>query len=412
MQKTDEVVIVGAGLSGLCCAWHLHDAGVPYRIFESSDGVGGRVRTDHVSGFKLDRGFQIFLTAYPEARAVLDYASLEFRPFFPGAVVRSRGKFHKLADPVRRPFEALDSVLSPVGTLVDKIRVAQLRGSLPNPSVSEQVTTMQRLTDFGFSNAMIEEFFRPFLSGIFLESELRTSSSFFDFVFQMLADGDNVLPAKGMQAIPDQIASRLTGHAIKLNARVGSVEGKKVSVEGGEKLECAAVVIATDEIQCRRLLGEHNPTAGYCSQTCIYFAADRAPIVEPILILNGEGKGIVNNVCVPSNVSSDYAPRGKSLVSASVVGNFDDSDAALERKVRSELGEWFGTQVNNWEFLRSYRIKYALPDQSPQALKKRRGEYRNEHGVYICGDFMESGSINGAMVSGRKAAETVIKELN
>lgn len=411
-SKTNEVIIVGAGLAGLCCAVELYRNGVPFKILEGSDGVGGRVRTDEVAGFKLERGFQIFLTAYPEAKAVLDYGGLKFCPFFPGALVRAQGKFHKLADPIRRPFETLETLLSPVGTIADKIKMAQLRSKRPSggTALAEPVTTMHHLIEFGFSQAMIDEFFRPFLSGIFLEPDLDTSSSFFKFVFQMLAEGDNVLPAGGMQAIPDQIASRLPDDAIKFGCRASKVEGRKVTLQSGEELEGAAVVIATDEPQRRRLLGE-KPTEAFRSQTCLYFAADRAPVEEPILVLNGEDKDLVNNFCVPSSVSPSYAPPGKSLISASLIGNFGESDAELERQVRSQMNEWFGQQVNSWEFIRAYRIDYALPDQSPQAMLSVNKEYKSNNGTYICGDYMETGSINGAMVSGRKSAAAVIKEL-
>lgn len=408
----NEVLIIGAGLAGLCCALKLQKSGVPFVLLEGSDGVGGRVRTDEFAGFKLDRGFQIFLTAYPEAKAVLDYGALRFHRFYPGALVRSQGTFHQVADPVRRPFDALETLLSPVGTMGDKCKMAQLRGrgQATGNGLAATSTTMRRLIDFGFSEAMIREFFRPLLSGIFLEKDLETSANLFDFVFDMLAAGDNVLPEQGMAAIPAQIASRLPANSLKFNCKVCSVDRKRVTLQSGAEIEGAAVVVATDEVQCRRLLGQKPPQT-YRSQTCLYFAADRAPLKEPILILNGEGKGLVNNLCVPSNVSPSYAPPGKALISASLVGTVDVPDAELERQVRSQMKEWFGSETNSWEFLRAYRIDYALPDQSPQAMAEIDRDYSCSEGTYLCGDYKETGSINGAMASGRKVAEAVIANL-
>jgi hypothetical protein len=170
------------------------------------------------------------------------------------------------------------------------------------------------------------------------------------------------------------------------------------------------VVIATEEPQYRRLLGQ-DPPPNFRSQTCVYFAAESAPFDAPILVLDGERDGIVNNFCVPSNVAASYAPFGKVLLSASLVGDPEMNDSDLERAVRKQLLGWFGTQVNDWKHLRTYRIKYALPNQSPSAISAHDRRYSDGSGIYACGDYKETGSINGAMVSGRKAAEAIIAAL-
>lgn len=416
MSKEDRVIIIGAGLAGLCCAKKLHDNGVPFAIYESSDNVGGRIRTDNVDGYLLDRGFQIFLSAYPEAASLLDYRKLDLKPFTPGAMVHLQGKFHKMADPFRAPIQGLKTLLSPVGTTTDKLKVAMLRQRLlMSDHVSEHpeqqdASTKAALEQFGFSRGMIDGFFRPFLGGIFLDPSLGTSEKVFEFVFEMLAKGDNVLPARGMQAIPNQIAESLPQASINLLQPAAKVKQGSVSLSSGEEVKGRAVVIATEEPQCKRLLGEEEVTS-FNSQTCIYFSAEKAPFDEPMVVLDGDNQGPVTNFIVPSNVSSSYAPDGRCLLSAVIVGDTTASETELEKSVRVQMRGWFGTQVDEWKHLRTYRIKYALPDQTPQAVALIDRAYKHGPQTYFCGDYKETGSINGAMTSGRKAAEAVLRDL-
>ncbi len=317
-RMDDEVLIVGAGLAGLCCALRLQQSNVRFRILEAADGVGGRVRTDRVDGFQLDRGFQVFLIAYPEAKKLLNYEALDLRRFEPGALVRHGGAFHRLTDPWRRPVQGLRSVCSPVGTFMDKMRVGLLRsrvlrGTLEDRFRGPETTTLQALQSSGFSSAMIDRFFRPFLGGIFLDAELQTSSRMFEFVFRMFSTGDATLPGLGMGAIPRQLASGLPTDSVQLNTKVVSVDKRSVQLSSGEILRRRAIVIATEGAAATRLLGETIPNAGQ-GVTCLYFAADRSPVDEPLLVLNGEGRGPVNNLCVPSIAAPHYAPEKQHLV--------------------------------------------------------------------------------------------------
>lgn len=410
---THDVVIVGAGLSGLCCALRLRKAGLRPLLLEASDGVGGRVRTDVVEGFRLDRGFQVFLTSYPEAKRVLDYGALRLRRFLPGALVRHGGRFHELTDPWRRPVAALRSLFSPVGTFADKLRVARLRSRSLRGTVEErfrdpETTTIRALRGAGFSAAMIDRFFRPFLGGIFLDPELVTSSRMFHFVFRMFSLGDACLPAEGMEAIPRQLASGLPPDGVRLGARVACVQPGSVVLETGEEINGRAVVVAAEGVGAARLLGDAIPSVGQ-GVTCLYFAARQAPVEQPILVLNGEGRGPVNNLCVPTTVTPSYGRPGESLVSATVLGVHEEG--RLQAEVREQLGDWFGNAVKDWRHLRTYRIPYALPGQAAPALDVPERPVRWRPGVYVCGDHRDNASIQGAMVSGRRAAEAVLEDL-
>ncbi len=415
MSARPDVLIVGGGLAGLCCARRLAERGLIPLVLEASEAVGGRVRTDDCEGFTLDRGFQVLLEAYPEARRVLDYGALGLRPFMSGALVRWAGRFHRVADPWRHPRHALASLLGPIGTLADKLRVARLRGAVRRGTLDElflrpESTTLEVLRAAGFSEAMIARFFRPFLGGVLLERELGTSSRMFEFVFRMFSEGPAALPGGGMGAIPAQIAAALPPGTIRLQAAVAAVTTDGVTLTGGERLEGKAVVVACDAPAARRLLPE-LPTGGERSVTCLYFAAEHAPLAEPVLVLDGEGRGPVNNLCVPSAVAPAYAPAGKSLVSATVLGIPAADDAALEGGVRTQLREWFGPEVLRWRHLRTYRIAHALPAQEPPALTPSERPVRLASGLYVCGDHRDTASIQGAMVSGRRAAEAVAEDL-
>ncbi len=406
-----DVIIVGGGISGLACARRLQQEGVNFALLEASDEVGGRARTDLVDGFRLDRGFQVFLTAYPEAKQVLDFDALDLKPFQPGAIIRLRGRFFHFVDPWRKPGSALKSLLAPIGTVADKWRIAKLRRQVCKKTLaqiyeSNDQSTEAYLRSFGFSEGMIDHFFRPFLGGVFLEKELQTSSRMFEFVFRMFSSGAATLPRLGMGELAKQMKASFSDDQLLLNSPVQSIDGKNLTLTDGRKIQAERIVLACEQNRSNQMLGIEKKVES-CGVTCIYFAASQPPLNEPILVLNGDEDGPINNLSVPSLVSPEYAPNGRHLISVSIVGN-EQNRGDLEEAVRNQLSGWYGDQVKNWETLRTYRIEQALPTQVPPSLDPVEKPAEPENGYFICGDHRNTASIHGAMVSGRRTAEAIL----
>lgn len=412
--RPTHVLIIGAGLSGLSCALHLKEANIEFTILEGSDAAGGRVRSDSVEGFVLDRGFQVLLDAYPEAQALLDYDKLALKSFIPGAQVRYDRQFHTVADPWRRPGDCLKSLFNPIGTLNDKLLIAKLKdavskGSLKTIYEKDEKTTEAYLRQFGFSQKIIERFFRPFFGGVFFDSSLSTSSKMFEFTFRMFALGETCLPSGGMGAIAQQLVERVGKSKIQLNSRVKEIKDLTVTLTDGTLIQSDSIVIATEGPEAAKLLNMPAPDA-MRTVKCYYFSADRSPLKSPVLVLNADKDGPINNLCVPSDINPTYAPQGKSLISASVIGNDKLICEDLQKHVVNQLEGWFGPEAKDWKLLKMYNIKSGLPDNSPPALKQVEKPVRVRDRVYVCGDHRETASINGALASGRRAAEALIED--
>src|SRR6266481_4403385 len=415
MSSSPDVLIVGAGLAGLCCARELQAKGVSFQILEASDGIGGRVRTDEVDGFLLDRGFQVLFTAYPEAKLCLDYARLDLNPFFPGILSWYAGRMNKLVDPWRMPGAWKEAFQSEFGTLTDKLRIARLRSRLRRTSIEDifrrpERSTKEALAAEGFSSDMIHHFFRPFLGGILLDGELKSSSRMFEFVFKMISEGDIAVPARGMGAIPAQLASHLPADSIRLNTHAESLHENELTLTGGESLRARAIVVAAEGPAAAHLVGEAEPASR--SVSCFYYSTGEPPVPHPMLVLNGDGAGPVNNFVVMNQVAPSYAPAGKSLVSVTVLGTQQLTDQQLSGFVIAQMKNWFGPIASSWRYLKSYRIPHAQPQQYPGALEPPQRPVRVRSGIYVCGDHRDNASINGAMLSGRRAAEAVLADLS
>ena len=445
MDEPVDVLIIGGGIAGLSCALSCSRRGLSWTLVEASGRLGGRVATDSVDGHLLDRGFQVFLSAYPEARGTLDLAALDMRAFAPGAAVFKGGRWHRIAHPLKQPAAALGSVMSGAVGIGDAVRLLPVarraaRGQVRPPDASahgEPVpgesgdplvrqatgkvplvpTAADALREWGISSELVESFFRPFFGGVFLDRSLAADRRAFEFRLAMFARGDTVVPARGMCRIPEQMAGRLdaarirTGWAVEALAKDGGIWCARS--RGGETVRAGTAVVATDGDAARALV-PGIPSREWCETATLHYsfpsAGAPAQCLAPWLMLDGDGTGPVNHAAAMSAVSPDYAPVGRVLLGASVVdaAALAKDDDALDRAVRAQLSRWFPSHSpRTWTLLRIDRIPHALPRQHPADLAQRGGIDRGG-GLLACGDHLGDGSINGAMQSGRLAAELAL----
>jgi glycine/D-amino acid oxidase-like deaminating enzyme len=409
-----DVVVVGAGLAGLAAARVVHAAGRSVVVLEASDGVGGRVRTDVVDGFRLDRGFQVLLTSYPEVAAQLDVSALQLRSFLPGSLVWTGARPYAIGDPFRRPSLLLPSAVAPVGSVRDKLRLASIlrRVKSADPRAllrGPDITTMAALEAAGFSSRIIERFFRPLVGGIQLDPTLSGSARMFEVVLHCLATGDSAVPAHGMQAISDQMAAHLPVGTVHLNTPIGSVSPGEVRTVDGRTIDAQRIVVATDGPAAATLLaGFHVADPGSREVGCVWFDAPAAPLSQSLIVLDGVRSGPALNVAVMSNVAPEYvteaAPAGHALVAAACpdTGDVDDLNAA----VRTQLRGWWGPQVDQWKVLRVDTIAHGQPESHPPFAPKRRQSLGD--GLFVCGDHIDTPSIQGALFSGRRCGDAVV----
>ena len=409
LPDSADVVVVGAGLAGFRAARDLVSAGLDVVVLEAADRVGGRVATDVVDGFLVDRGFQVHNTAYPEARRVLDQDALDLRAFSPGALVRLGDRLHRLADPRRRPHAADSTVAAPIGSPLDKARIALLAARDALLPISRliggpETSTYRALRDRGLSDEVIDRFLRPFLAGVFLEDELATSSVFFDLVWRTFARGTVCVPAGGMRQIPRQLAGTIPPGTVHTGLRAERVAAGEVATAGGT-VRARAVVVATDPTTSARLLPA-MPAPPMNAVTTIYHVVPEAPVTEPIPLLDGERSGPIVNSVVLTAAAPTYSPDARALVSTSVLGAEPPSDGELRRA----LERLYGRSVADWEHLTTVRVPEALPRAEPP-LGSLRKPVDLAHGLFVAVSLRSPPSILGSWVSATRAAAAVLRSL-
>lgn len=407
-REVPETIVVGAGLAGLACALDLSHAGRRVLLLEASDAVGGRMRTDRYEGFLLDRGFQVFNTSYPQVKRRLNLRDLRLRPFTPGVLARTSKGLVRLADPTRRPRAAASLLpgaflsagdLAALAALTARdalLPVRMLRGA-PDRSTSDA------LARAGLSAQAVDDLLRPFLAGVFLEDELETSARFFHLVWRSMARGTLALPAAGIGAVPAQLADRLPEGVLQLGTAVTELTDAGVLLQDGTERAATAVVLATEATTARRLLPGLSVPDGR-TVTTYYHCADRSPLREPTLVV--DSSLTVLNTCVLSEVTPAYAPAGSALIATSVLGG---DGPGREAAVRRRLAELYDTDTGMWQGLAAYTVAGALPAMRPPWPLTRSSRFAPKR--YVCGDHRATGSVQGALASGSRAAREVLADL-
>lgn len=408
-MEEEKIYIIGAGLSGLIAALELEKSGFSPIILESSDRIGGRMKTDEVDGFLLDHGFQVLNTAYPEAKKYLDFQALNLKTFDPGAVIFEGKDSYIITDPMRNPLKIVGMAFSKVGTFLDKVKMFTLTQELKKKSneaifKEPSLPTHQYLKDYGFSDQIINNFFKPFFRGIFLEKHLNTPSRMFEFIFKMFALGQAAVPEKGMGEIPAMIRRQLSTTQLYFNSSVEKVEGKTIHLRNGETLETDRIIIAVqpDKVM-KQLQGQFAPAH---QVTNLYFSLHKSFFARPMIGLL-PGDQLVNNIVFMDDVSKAYSTNGRALLSVSVLES-DMGEKDLIKAVQAELEEISGIKGEYFKFVKAYTIPYALPSLEDLRYSIPMTECKITDHVYLAGDYLLNGSINAAMTSGRTAAEAVV----
>ena len=405
-----QVVVVGAGLAGLAAAIELHGRGVEVLLLEADDAVGGRVRTDVVDGFRLDRGFQVINPYYPELRRLEVIDELDIRPLAAGVLVSMQEKLWPLGDPRREPQWALSSAYAPVGSVQDKARLVLYALHCDRSPVEELI--FQDDSDFasallsaGIGKRLYESTLRPFLTGVFLCDPSEVSRRYGELVLRSFVRGTPSLPALGVGELPLALARRLPEGTIKTNVTVTAINGSNLTTDQGP-VEADAVILAVDPNSVPDLVDGYRevPTL---SCTTWYHAADQAPTSQRAVVVDGRSRGPIVNTVVLSNVSDGYAPDGKTLISTTTLGTATGGED--EARVRAQLRIMWGVDTSAWELIAPVAVPMALPRQIPGQEVRQPQKYAER--IWLAGDYLDTPSQQGALVSGRRAAREVHETL-
>lgn len=421
-----HVVVVGGGLAGLVAARHLAEAGLEVELLERRDRVGGRVRSRTVDGFTLDRGFQVLFTGYPAAKRELDYDALDLRSFAPGATIAQPGRRSTLADPLGDPRAALPTLLNRDVRTTDKLRLFTLQRELRRRDVDEifpereaadgepEPTIRAYLAERGFSTAFVERFAEPFYGGITLDRRLETSSAVFEYTFKMLSEGKTVVPADGMGTIPEQLRDRAieAGVTVRTGVSVTRLDESEesVTVESDDGTRSPdAVVVATDPETAAELTGIQTPTEAKPSTTVHCSLPGHQSLDTGSRIVLNAADDRPNTVAPMSAAAPEYAPEGEQLLSATFLEDADEAPETLGKAVRDALDSWFPeNHFGNLEVIDVDRIAFAQFAQPPGFSTDLPSPNAPDGPVVLAGDYTEWSSIQGALSSGRRAAELVL----
>ena len=409
------ILVVGAGLSGLACALRLEAAGRDWMLVEASPEPGGRVATEVTTeGFRLDRGFQVLLDSYPTARRLLDFKALQPRYFQSGALLAGKDRHpERLLNPLRHVGGIRDALRARF-PLREKLMLGAytaLQTLRSDRSLLTQEcgwTALEELKRLCLSGEILESFLRPFFAGVFLDNELGTDASLLRYDLKKFTLGRALLPDRGMRKIPRQLASRLPAERLRYASRISSLQrsGDRVSgvvLEGGEVIPCDQLVLATDEQTTRRLLGLPAGRA-WTEVTTLYFTGGEPLYKGALLVLPSGSSRLVRHFTDLTSIAPGYAPPGRRLLSATILGSRqgDSADAA-----KAEIAALF-PEFRKWEFLKEVRVRHALPSQRP-GFGRELLSRRPLPNLVLAGDQVACASIESALVSGGAAAEELLK---
>ncbi|MFT4661182.1 MAG: protoporphyrinogen oxidase [Patiriisocius sp.] len=408
-KKDTKIYIIGAGVSGLVAAKVLEDNGFYPIILEATERVGGRVKTDLLEGYQLDHGFQVLLTAYPAAKKHLDFDTLDLQEFLPGATIFKNKNQKIIGDPLKDLSLLFSTLFSGIGNLSDKLKVLKLNNKLKKKSLAaifseKEQTTLSYLRNFGFSSKMINDFFKPFFSGIFLETKLETSSRMFEFVYKMFGEGSAAIPKEGIEAIPKQLKQKLKQTSIQFNTKIVSIADKEISLEDGRKLESDFTIVATEASNLMPGLKNHPREWKSCH--CLYFETENKVIRKRLIALIPEKGALINNVFYNTSLKST-SKGNKDLLSVTVIDDKNLSSEQLIEHVKIELNDYCG--IDTLRMLKQYIIPMALPKLEDLKYEVLPSEIRINNHAFLAGDTLLNGSLNAAMISGETAALGVVE---
>ena len=403
MKQNYDIIIVGAGISGLACAQKCNENSKDFLLIEKSSRIGGRVGSVKSERFIFDLGFQVYNTAYNTMNGLLKNKPEEYLPFMPGAKIMIKDSSTIISDPMRNFSKILNTIFSTAASLSDKIRVLKLKNHLSNYSIelddSKDMQTIDYLRGYGFSEKIIGNFFNPFFSGIFLEDRLETSSKFFKYVFSNFNSGLAVLPKNGMQEIPNQIFSNIDPSQILLNTQVDKIlSGNKLELSNGSTVVFNSLILTNESCA---LAGQ--PSIKYNSVSTAYISSNRSFKDSRYIHLFPQDD-LINNIAFVSSVSPNYAPKDKTLLSISILGKNEIS--GINKKLKQKMAFYFGGDLSDYTVEKIMKIKKATLNQLPGFYENK---IKQEGNVIFAGDHMFNGSIEGAAISGIKAYERIIK---
>ena len=406
MKDKKSIYIIGAGVSGLIAAYELEQEGYHPIIIEQTDEVGGRVKTIHEKGYALDLGFQVLLSAYPLAKKYLELDALELHKLESGALIYVNDKTYRIGDPMRNWKMLFPTIFSDIGSISDKLKVLKLNNRLKRKSIHEifesrETTTLQYLIEFGFSPKIIERFFKPFFAGIFLESNIQTSSRMFEFVYKMFGEGYATIPKLGIGEISNQLKNKLRHTEFIFNSEVKDITNDKILMVSGENLPHDGVIIATNSTSIIR--SHKGSDTKWKACMCLYFEVDQTNIPANTIALIADSGNYANNLYAYTDVKT-----GKAILSVTALEHMNKPDAEIIEKIIAEVKKYTGAL--KVDFIHHYRIKQALPDIQNLKMTLQAGENQVMDNIFLAGDTLMNGSLNAAMESGRIAAKSLLEK--